>query len=73
MKHIEAFRRYENSTVRHLNILLPSYCKNVLLEIFPIIVIRKQLRRHSSYVIERLLRGHMSGIFTCPLKLLENF
>ena len=56
-----------------LNILLPSYCKNVLFKSFPIIVIGKQLGRHSSYKIERLLRGHLSGIFTCPLKLLKIF
>jgi len=45
----------------------------VLLESFPIIVIEKQLRRHSSYVIERLLRGHLVGIFTISLKLLKAF
>jgi len=32
--------------LRQLNILLPSYCKTVLLESFPIIVIGNQLRRY---------------------------
>ena len=52
------------------------YCKNVPLKRFPIIalweVIKKQLRR-CSRDIERLLKGHLSGIVTCPLKLLKSF
>jgi len=52
MKHIEALRRYK---IRQLNILLPRYCKNVLLENFPVIVIGKQLK------------GYLSGVFTCPV------
>jgi len=50
---------------------LTQLLQNVLLESFPIIVIGKQLRRHSSNVTERLLRAHLSGIFTKASKLIR--
>jgi len=63
LKHIKAFRRYENSILGQLNILLASYCR--YLKASQLLSLGSKLRRHSSYVIERLLRD------TCPPELLN--
>jgi len=50
----------------------PVIARMLIFESFSVIVIEKQLRRYSSYVIERLLRGYLS-IHMSSLKLLKSF
>jgi len=70
---LEAYRSFILKDVKTvLNVLLPSYYKNVIFESFSVTVIEKQLRRYSSYVIERLLRGYLN-IHMSSLKLLKSF